>query len=345
MMNWYIENGPDSDVVVSSRVRLARNFKGYPFPFRMSKEQQEEILEKTKNAIFKGNEFMQKDFSFTDISSLNTIERYALVEKHIISKEIVNNKNHSGLILSSDEKISIMVNEEDHLRIQCLESGMKMDSAWETCNRIDLLLEEDIDFAFNESLGYLTCCPTNLGTAIRVSAMLHLPALTMTGYIRTILDACGKLGIAVRGLYGENTEATGNMFQLSNQVTLGKNEEDIIKSIKNITYQIIEQERILREELYKQNKHKFEDRIFRSYGVLQNARIINTDECLKKLSDVRLGVDMGIITEIKITSINEIMLMIQPGGLQKVANKEITPEERDVIRAELIRQKLIKQIS
>ena len=258
---------------------------------------------------------------------------------------MLDSNRNSGVLLSQDEQISIMINEEDHLRIQCLTPGMQLEKAWEICNSLDDLLSESVDFAWDENIGYLTSCPTNIGTAIRASVMMHLPALTMTGYIKPILEALGKLGMAVRGMYGENTEASGNMYQFSNQVTLGKSEEDILLSMKNITQQIIEQERALRNEIVKQNKFQLEDRVFRSYGILQNARIIDTGETLKRLSDLRLGVDMGIIQGIEITDINEMMLLIQPGGLQKKKGRILKPDERDTSRAELVREMMNKQMT
>jgi len=233
-----------------------------------------------------------------------------------------------------------MINEEDHLRIQCLFPGLQLDKAWELCDKIDSLLEENIDYAFSEKYGYLTCCPTNLGTGIRASAMLHLPALTMTGYIRGMLDACGKLGIAVRGIYGENSEALGNLFQISNQITLGLSEEEIINNVTNIGNQIINQERTLRAELYRQNPYRFEDKVYRSLGILSNARIISSEESFKLISDVRLGVDMGIIKNIDVAKLNEILLYIQPANLQKIFDRTLSPDERDIKRADLIREKL-----
>lgn len=342
MDKWYIDKGPDSDVVLSSRVRLARNFKNYPFPHKTTPEMQKQIVGETKKALFSGNENMIGIFRYVDFAHLDALDKAVLVEKHIVSKELFDNHRSSGLILSEDEQVSIMINEEDHLRIQCLASGMQLAKAWEICGNLDDLLSESIDFAWDENLGYLTSCPTNIGTAIRASVMMHLPALTMTGYIKPMLEALGKLGMAVRGLYGENTGASGNVYQFSNQITLGKSEDDIILSIKNITQQIIEQERAIRQKLVEQNKYKLEDRIFRSYGILKNARIMDTGETLRRLSDLRLGVDMGIIEDIDITDINKIMLLIQPGGLQKSAGKVLGPEERDICRADLVRDMMNK---
>lgn len=339
MRGWYIESGPESDVVVSSRVRLARNFKDFPFPFRMKEDDEEAVQKRAKEIMVEKENNIDK-FEFIDMQKLSPVERQMLVEKHLISSELAGSQMKSGVILSSDEKVSIMVNEEDHLRIQCLFPGMQLDSAWNLCNDIDNIFEESTDFAFDENLGYLTSCPTNIGTGIRASAMLHLPALTMTGYIRGVLEVCGKLGITVRGMYGENSEAMGNMFQISNQVTLGQTEEEIITNIKNIANQIISQERMLRKELHSQNPFRFEDKIFRSLGILSNARILSSEESFKLLSDVRLGVDMGIITNIDKRTINEILISIQPANLQYLVGKQLHAAERDIKRAELIREKL-----
>jgi len=340
MARWYIEKGPESDVVISSRIRLARNFTDYPFPSRMNREQALNVINKVKEAIFSGNSEMSKNFVYVDTRNLYPVDKQSMVEKHLISPDLAESQVESGALISKDERISIMINEEDHLRVQCLYPGMQIDSAWNVCNKVETLLEEKIDFAYDENYGYLTCCPTNTGTGIRASAMLHLPALTMTGYIKTILEACSKLGIAVRGIHGENSEASGNMFQVSNQLTLGHTEEEIISNITNIVFQIIAQERTLRNELYKQNSFRFEDKIYRSLGLLLNARIISTEESLKLLSDVRLGIDMGIITGISIEKLNEIMLLTQPASLQKTVGNILGPEERDVKRAEFIRKKL-----
>lgn len=338
-MSWYIDAGPESDVVLSSRIRLARNFKDYPFPSRMNNGQAAEIIDKTKNVIFE-NDAIKKDFLFLRMQDLTPIDKQAMVEKHLISRELAESQGKSGVIVSKDEKVSIMVNEEDHLRIQCLFSGLQIDDTWELCNKIDDLLEKEIDYAFSKDYGYLTCCPTNIGTGIRASLLLHLPALSMTGHIGSILSACSKVGISVRGLYGEHSEAAGNMFQISNQITLGHSEKDIISNVTNITSQIIEKERTLRKELYKQNSYRFEDRVFRSLGVFSNSRIMSSEESLKLASDVRLGVDMGIIKNIDKKILNEILLYIQPASLQKLSGKPLSPEERDIKRAQTVRDKL-----
>jgi protein arginine kinase len=221
---------------------------------------------------------------------------------------------------------------------------MQIEEAWKLCSGIESALDKKLGFAFDKSYGYLTCCPTNIGTGIRASVMLHLPALSMTGYIKGILETCGKVGVAVRGLYGENSEAEGNMFQISNQVTLGQTEEEIIAGISNITAQIAEQEKMLRMELYRQNPVRFEDKIFRSLGLLRNARLISSEESLKLISDVRLGLIMGLLQGMELEDLNELTLMIQPAYLQKIYGEQLKPDERDQKRAELIRRKLNERI-
>jgi Arginine kinase len=335
-------NSQKADIAISSRVRLARNINNLPFPNRMTPDQGRNVIKIVSEAISGSSEAFASNMVMYGIKDMNAIERQVLVEKHLISPDLGESKKDSAVIISKDEKISIMINEEDHLRIQCIFPGMRLDEAWKLCNKLDLLLEEKMDFAFDKNLGYLTCCPTNVGTGIRASVMLHLPALAMTGYMKNILEACSKFGITVRGIYGENTEASGNMYQISNQVSIGQTEEEIIASVNNVADQIIEQEKLVRNELYNQNPFRFEDRVFRSLGVLSNARIMTSEESLKLLSDVRLGVDMNTIVGINIKTLNDIILMIQPAYLQKTAGKLLTPEERDVRRADIIRGKLVK---
>lgn len=338
MPSWYIEAGLESDVVFSSRVRLARNLREFSFPSRMTFEQSGKVIEKVKEAMTNSSEWAKTNFKYTGMNELSPLDKYTLMEKHLISPNIIESKLNAGLLVSNDEKISIMINEEDHLRIQCMGEGLQLERTFETCVNIDKLINEAVEYAFDSKLGYLTSCPTNLGTGIRFSIMLHLPALTMTGYINGVLDACSKIGIAVRGIYGENSEASGNMFQISNQVTLGLTEEEILASVDGITSKIIDQERALRRELYQKEPNKVEDKIHRALGTLGSARIISNDESMKLLSDVRLGVEMGIIKDIPIQTINEIMLNIQPATLQKLVVKEMCPEERDVERANLVRK-------
>jgi protein arginine kinase len=337
---WYLEEGPNNDVVISSRVRLARNINDYPFPIKMTPSQGKYVIDRVKAVLLNNRTFEKENLSFFDMKEIDTIEKQALVEEHLISPELAEKQTDCGAIISNNENISIMINEEDHLRIQSLLPGMQIDKSGEICAKIDEVLEKKIEFAFSSNYGYLSCCPTNIGTGMRASFMLHLPALTLTGHIRSILEACGKLGVAVRGLYGEHSEAIGNMFQISNQVTLGQSEQEILAGITNIASQVIEQERTVRNDLYRQNSLRIEDRIFRSFGVLSGARIISAEESLKLLSDVRLGVSMGIIKNISMKVLNEVMIIIQPALLQKRAGSSLSSDERDTKRAEIIRDKL-----
>lgn len=332
-------NSTESDAVISSRVRLARNFKDYPFPYKINVQQSEKVLLDMKNIMSKSKPVFEA-VSFIDVQRLNAIEKQALVEKHLISPDLLKSKVASGALISKDEKMSIMVNEEDHLRIQFFGKGLELNSLWKSCNDIDDIISSNKKIAFESNYGYLTSCPTNIGTGIRASAMLHLPALTMTGYINNVLEACGKFGMVVRGLFGENSEASGNMFQVSNQVTLGSTEEDIIASVNSVVLSIVGQESALRKKLYMQDPISFEDKVWRSMGILSNARIITTGECLRLLSDVRLGVNLGIIKDVRLNVLDEIMILIQPANLQIHFGKELKPEERDVKRAELIRSKI-----
>jgi len=340
MSNTPFQSAPEADVAISSRIRLARNLAAFPFTTKMTQAQSAEVSARVKDALFSGKSTENQELSYIELKSLTPLDRQLLAEKHLISPEFAQGNIHRAVILSKDERISIMVNEEDHLRLQCIFPGMQIREAWDLCDKLDRKLEEKLDFAFDKISGYLTCCPTNTGTGIRASVMLHLPALSMTGYIKGILETCSKIGVAVRGAYGENSEASGNLFQISNQVTLGQTEEEIISGIINIISQISEQERILRTELYKQNPMRFEDVVFRSLGILKNARIISSEESLKLLSDVRLGAAMGLLEGINPDKLTNMMQMIQPAYLQKLSGEELRPDMRDQKRAELIRTQL-----
>ncbi|QNU67541.1 protein arginine kinase [Ruminiclostridium herbifermentans] len=333
-----MEKGPECDIAVSSRVRLARNFADIPFSIKMSSKHHTELIKRMQEIISENKS--QTKLMFADISAMHPIDRISLMERHLISPDLAETKVNCGAFINEDENLSIMVNEEDHIRIQALFSGIQLEKAYSVCDNIDSIISEKADYAFDDKYGYLTSCPTNLGTGMRASVMLHLPALVMTGYIQSILEGCNKVGVTVRGIYGENSEAVGDMFQVSNQISLGRNEEETIASIDGICKQIIDREKSLRLQLYKQNIYKFEDRIYRSYGLLLNARIISTQECFKYLSDVRLGVSMGIIKDISINTLNDIQVLSQPATLQKISGKPLSQDERDIKRAELIRSQL-----
>lgn len=335
---WMEGNGPESDIVISSRVRLARNLADVPFPHMMNKEQSEKVISEVYDAI-QNNRVLAGDFELIRMKDISKLERKALVEKHLISPALANNE-YGAVLLSRDEGVSIMINEEDHLRIQSLFSGQQLEEAWDLCTKLDDVLEERLNYAFNEQIGYLTACPTNVGTGIRVSVMVHLPALVMTNQLNRIFSAIGHVGLTVRGLYGEGTQAIGNIYQISNQITLGQAEEEIIDNLNSVTRQIIEQERTARGLLLKEKKIKLQDKIGRAYGILSNAYILTSEEAMRLLSDVRLGIDLKLIDNINPRILTEMMVILRPAYLQKLAGKELSPAERDVRRAKIVRNRL-----
>ncbi|MDK2800823.1 MAG: protein arginine kinase [Clostridiales bacterium] len=340
MTAWYIDQGPERDVIISSRIRLARNFKDFPFPTRMNREQGEQVIKKSKEAILENITLTSQSFEFIPMNSLSVIDRQVMVEKHLVSPEMLQNVHSRGVFLNKAENISIMVNEEDHLRIQCLFTGMQLDEAWDSANKLDNVLEEKIAYAYSEDYGYLTSCPTNVGTGMRASVMIHLPALAITGYLNSLLSAVSKLGIAVRGLYGEGTEARGNVFQISNQITMGISEEETLENLKGIVKQIIDQERMARNKLLQESRLRLEDKLYRSYGIFKNARVMSSEEFMKLFSDVRLGINMGIIKDVSLETLNTLMIATQPANIMQRFGSNLSPEERDVKRAELIREKV-----
>jgi len=335
---WLKGSGPYSDIVISSRIRLARNLNNIPFPHRMNKRQAQEIAEMVEKAV-KEIDFL-KNAIFIGLQELDALDKQFLIERHLMSYEHARPDNYRALVLEENEIISIMVNEEDHLRMQVMQSGLNLFEALNIMNRIDDALAQHLDFAFSTEWGYLTSCPTNTGTGLRGSVMLHLPALVMTRQINRILSAIAKLSFTTRGLYGEGTQATGNFFQVSNQVSLGHNEEEIISNINALIKQVVEQEEQTRQNLLSHQRSMLEDKIWRSFGILKNAFIISSEETIELLSMVRLGVDLKIINKIDRPLINRLFLITQPAHLQKLENKRLSSQERDVKRAEILRQYL-----
>lgn|SRR5690606_18861859 len=338
--SWMSAEGPDSDIILSSRIRLARNLRNHKFTTLFSNEEAREILLKVQEVTRQGAFYPYGDMELLEIDEMKALEKRVLVEKHLISPQLAENSSKGGVVLSEQEDISIMVNEEDHIRIQCIFPGFQLMAALERANAIDDVLEEKIDYAFDEQLGYLTSCPTNVGTGLRASVMVHLPGLILTRQMNRIIPAINQLGLVVRGIYGEGSEALGNIFQISNQVTLGKSEEDIVGDLMSVVRQIIAQERSAREALVKTSNIQLEDRVFRSYGILANSRIIETKEAAECLSDVRLGIDAGYINHLSKNILNELMILTQPGFLQLYAGGPLRPAERDIKRAALIRERL-----
>ncbi len=340
MPKWIDGEGPQNDIIISSRIRLARNLDEYPFPVALTTEKSREVIKRVSDTILAGNTILKDDFKLTQMNEISNGDKQVLIEKHLISPSLVETSNKSGVMINSDESVSIMINEEDHIRIQCLFPGFQLKETWDLANKIDDIIEEEVKYAFDENVGYLTSCPTNVGTGIRASVMIHLPALTMIDYMNRILQAVNQIGFTVRGLYGEGSESEGNMFQISNQVTLGRTEQEIIQTLIEVTKQITNKENDARATLVANNKMKLEDRICRSYGILTNARIMNSKEALKLISDVRLGIDLGIIKDIDVKAINVLMVDIQSGILQKISERNLNTNERDIERANLIRERL-----
>jgi len=340
LSEWMKGSGPESDIVISSRIRLARNLQSLPFPILATNQHAEETINQVQSVMQSEDLTEISEFSFIRLADLSELSTRVMVEKHLISPALVNDSKHGAVILSDNESISIMVNEEDHLRIQILYPGFQIKEAWDLSNQIDDIFEAQLDFAFDERRGYLTSCPTNVGTGMRASVMMHLPALVLTQQINRILSAISQVGLVVRGLYGEGSEATGNLFQISNQITLGQSEDDIIENLYGVAKQIIEHERAAREKLLEESKIRIVDRVNRSYGILAHAAIIDSKEAAQRLSDVRLGHDLGLIKHTNAQALNELLVMTQPGYLQQFAGSTLSPDERDLRRAELIRSRL-----
>lgn len=334
----WMEEKEASAVVLSSRIRLARNLENIPFP-HVSTMEDTKATEKKIVEVLDGLEVEGEKLTYLSLAVLSPIERQVLMEKHLISPAIVNNPTARGVALAQEHRVSVMVNEEDHLRIQVLLPGNQLSETFRLANAIDDALEQQLDFAYREAKGYLTACPTNVGTGLRASVMLHLPALGMTNRIQQVLGALTQLGLAVRGLYGEGSQAFGHIFQVSNQITLGKSEEDILTHLSAVTGQIVEHEIQAREALKQQAPLMLEDKVWRSRGILQNARLLTSEDTLHLLSSDQLGTDMGILPKPK-NAFATMVVDSQPGCLQYILDKELEPSHRDAERARLIRDAL-----
>lgn len=336
---WMDADGPDSDIVISSRVRIARNVVGIPFPHLLDEQKSEDVINTVRLALENEevSEFLGK-LELTRLSELSPLDRQILVDKHLISPDLLNNFDTKAVVLRDDEVISIMVNEEDHLRIQCLLPGLQLKEAWEMVNMVDDGLEKTLEYAFSEKLGYLTSCPTNVGTGMRASVMLHLPGLKLTKQLGGVLNAISKLGLTVRGLYGEGTEALGDLFQISNQITLGPSEEEIINNLISITRQILAQEQAARQALYKDRREVIEDHVYRAYGILKYARLLSSEEAMRLFSDLRLGLGLKLVSGVPVKLLNELMVKIRPAFLVKIAGHDLSAGQRDIFRAKLIRK-------
>ncbi len=330
---WYTKSGAEGDVVLSSTVRLARNIKDIPFGIRMTKEQQSEVISRCTEAL--------KELKYIDISSMSELDKSSLAEQHLISPDMIGEERQKGLLINGDSTASVMLGEEDHIRIQAMSAGFALDECLKKANELDDKLEESVEYGFSEKFGYLTCCPTNAGTGMRASVMLHLPALVISGRMESFTAALSKLGITVRGIYGEGSKAFGNIFQISNQVTLGVSEEEIVQKLKQVVGEIIENERKAAKELYEKNRYALENRVMRALGTLKYAVILTSSEAMGLISDVRLGINLGIIKNISLEKISEIMYQILPATLAKT-NNIVSSGDRDIKRAEIARTMLIE---
>lgn len=339
--SWMNPHGTNADIVLSTRIRLARNLDGFHFPLNLSEQEAEQVEEIVTNALMNINGNYK--FSRFSMKDMPQIQRQVLVEKHLISPMLAKKDTAASVLISDDESISIMLNEEDHLRIQYLAPGLQLLETYELANKLDCELEKHLPFAYNETFGFLTSCPTNVGTGLRASVMMHLPALTMSQQMKMLTQMLTRLGMVVRGIYGEGSENLGNIYQISNQVTLGKTEEEILYELQNVVVQIIENERAARQQLLQKAQVALEDKFYRSLGTLKHARIMSSEEAATCLSNVRLGVDLGIIKNVPLSVLNECMIIIQPGFVQQYAGTTLQATERDVFRAKLLREKLSQE--
>lgn len=342
MSKWYEEEKSNNGIIISSRVRLARNLKKYNFYNKLSAEDAEKMIEEVKNSILGSRTVFGEQFKYIPINKLDENEKFSMVERHIISPELMRNNKPCGVLVKDDETISIMLNEEDHIRIQAIAAGDNIDEAYDTADKIDNLIEESVEYAFSEKFGYLTSCPTNVGTGLRASYMMHLPQLERTGQIRSLTQAISKFGITVRGIYGEGSEAMGSIYQVSNQVTLGQSEREIIENLKKVVSTIVQREQELEKNAYARAKDDVEDKVWRSYGILKTARKISAKEAMQMLSNLMEAKNMGVepMPDINIRPV-ELMINIQPAIIQTTNGKDMTPTERDKARADYIR-KIIK---
>ncbi len=333
---WYQHSGPEGDVVISTRIRLARNIENFPFPSSMSPEQRKQVLEifiRTIGALPQG-----EALTFRDMEDVGPLEAQSMVERHLISPEFAACEPGSGLFINEQESVSIMLNEEDHMRLQVMRAGLDLDDAYNAADALDSQLDAVLYFAFDDRLGYLTQCPTNLGTGMRASIMLHLPALQERNVLPQLANTVSKLGLTIRGLYGEGSKSEGAIYQLSNQVTLGISEQAAIENLKGIAAQIIRQERTARESL-QQNPH-YEDRVWRSLGLLCTARLLSHDEFMTLISNVRVGIATGTIDGITLDIVGELISDVQPATIMLTSGEEMEPLRRDAIRAKMVRERL-----
>lgn len=337
-VSWLADSGPEDDIAISSRIRFARNLKSLPFPINSNSEYREKVKSMVELSVEKVSNF-DASFRFV-IDAISSLDRQILLERRLISREFTNAKSGAELVVTPDEEVGIMINEEDHIRLQAMKSGFQLQEVLREIDHVDNLLSQELPFAFNNELGYLTSCPTNVGTGMRASVMLHLPGLVLEGQISAVTQGVSKLGMAVRGIFGEGSDNLGNLYQVSNQSTLGESELQIVERLETVIRQIINHEKNARQRLLEQRENFLLDHVGRAYGVLKYAYIISSEETLNSLSALRLGVDMGMFSSVDLHTVNELFIIIQPAHLQKFAGRNLDSGERDVIRGNLVRDHL-----
>lgn len=336
---WLRGEGRHAEIVISSRVRLARNLTGFPFLTRASDDQRREIVQRLREPLAKLG--LGTHPHYVDLEEADEVFGSFLVERHLISRELQHGRGARGVAFGSDEVVSVMVNEEDHVRIQAIQSSLAIEETWRVALEVDRALERAVDFAASSRYGYLTACPTNVGTGLRASVMLHLPAMVQMKQIEKLFNAAHRTGLTVRGFYGEGTMASGDLYQISNQITLGVTEEDILEGLRRILPTILEYERRCQEALLGERRRtRFEDRCHRALAILRAARVISTDEAMMHLSAVRLGLVMGVLRGLEMPKVNELFVLMQPAHVQKLRGQRLEPEARDVARADLVRRNL-----
>ncbi|MEX0714144.1 MAG: protein arginine kinase [Pirellulales bacterium] len=338
---WLRGSGPESDIVISSRIRLARNLADFPFISRANGADRAEIERTLHDRILQVP--AASELTYVHVNKLEGIDRQFLVERQLISREHADSEGARGVAIDRQERVSLMINEEDHLRIQVMHSGFDLQAAWQRIDQIDDLVEAQVTYAFSDRLGYLTACPTNVGTGMRVSVMLHLPALVITRQIDKLFRSLQKISLAVRGLYGEGSQAMGDFYQISNQITLGRGEEDLVKQVGDVVPAIIDYERKARDFLIREKHENLHDRVSRAYGILRTAQTISSEETMHLLSSVRMGVNLGLIPGLEIPTLNKLFIHTQPAHLQKLSGSELDTADRNIERARYLRRHLNKE--
>jgi len=335
---WLRGTGADADIVISCRIRLARNVPDLPFTSRCTPGQKAELAEMLSRKVLESD--IGDGAQYLSLEDTEEIDRQFLVERHLISREHADAEGPRGVVFDARETVGVMVNEEDHLRIQVFRSGCHLEETWAAIDALDDRVSERVHYAFSETLGYLTACPTNVGTGMRASVMLHLPALGMTHQIEQVVHAVQKMGLVVRGLYGEGTQASGGLYQISNQLTLGKSETEIVENITSTVPTIVTMERRSRTALMKQNREQLEDKVWRSLGALQTARLLTSNETMDHLSHLRLGINLGLVDHLDTATVNQLFILTLPAHLQKIEGRVLEPKQRDLVRAQFVRETL-----